>query len=607
MLPLVQQYIDEVDYHLRKMHQQNFHVLWEEPTRKGEWCGKFQLVQDLAFVHAVLYHFTQKKTHLKYAKRYLMDFDKGYHFTSLFLGLTYELIQSELSDAEKEEFGKEWVAQVPAQLEHYVQVSKGAYKKWKHVSNHALCACFYADYARHLFPEYAAPYEFERITDVIWECWWRHREFWEQASNYEAFSELFLIAWADLRGMKHIFFKTPSLINMMERNLQIISPNGIPAAYGDSGHIEHALTWVALMERFSLESQKPPYRTAAAKLFDYLQQIQIKNNVQALDAALKENIYNARLIYSMLIHQISWLAYAAYIGKDNPQEPAATFFPEYGLITRLPLYYQLREEDKIQLGKHTLQTQQLALCRINPTTQDTYHLLLSVGRELIHDHADAGSILQFSKNHTVLLGTNGYLQRELLYHHTFFIQPESYPDYPDDHPDRIYMGESTSSGTVESFSPEMGTATMAFIDYQGFPVDLKRTILLSEQGNLLLWDMITAKKSGYIGGPLFHGEKIRKVSSTEFVIRNKLLQSMNTLKGQNPPGELHIDFFSGVTEVVSGRLRIPRVYKDQYKGFPVCHYTKMWKQSYVGRRFVCGKQRLEPGKSYTMVTLMKPS
>ena len=204
-------YLAMVEKHVSYLHHRRFHRLLNTPTHKGEWCGRFQLTQNLAFQFAVLHDFKGNYKHLELAKKYLLDIDKGYHFTSLFCGKAYELLRNKLTISERKDFARSWVGDVMTQLNGYVPKialgSKKDFSTFENVSNHALCACVYADYARKLFPDESRHYHFERITDRVWDVWWKRREFQEQATNYEGFSECFHCVWADLRGVKKEFYR----------------------------------------------------------------------------------------------------------------------------------------------------------------------------------------------------------------------------------------------------------------------------------------------------------------------------------------------------------------------------------------------------------------
>ena len=84
-------YVRELIPVIRFLHGPRFRHLRTEPTRPGEWFGRFQTTQCLAFLFAVLHRATGKQPYLRLAVRYLLDFEAGYHFTSLFCGRTYEL------------------------------------------------------------------------------------------------------------------------------------------------------------------------------------------------------------------------------------------------------------------------------------------------------------------------------------------------------------------------------------------------------------------------------------------------------------------------------------------------------------------------------------
>ncbi len=606
MLDHRQAYLEMVEKHIRYLHHKRFHRLWNSPTREGEWCGRFQITQNLAFQFAVLYDFTGSERYLENAKKYLLDFDQGYHFTSLFCARTYELLRNKLTVSERKDFAKRWVSDGRDALSQKVGCEDDI-KPLRNVSNHALCACVYADYAQKLFPHESRHYHFKRITDRVWDVWWKRREFQEQASNYEGFSECFHCVWAELRGVKDEFYRTDSIRNIFERNERIVSPAGIVTAYGDSGHNEHATAWLALFEKVARETGNESLKQTAWKIFSCLKSLNLAKSAIVVDKALKKNIYNSRVLYAQHLHTMSWLAMAALWSdpklKNKPRHNYA------GVNTRLPYGYKLKTSDQKRLPTRKSPAHQVALTGGPDDPEKRTFLLLSTGPKLVHDHPDAGSILMLSRGHSCLLGSNGYLQRELLYHNTFYAQKSSWSQFPEDKHGQVIRGDDNCHGCIEDIQIRRNDSycRISFQKYHNMPLTLCREIFIDSSGNVTLLDRATAQKKGLCGGLLFHAEHIRKISERIYRCRINMLRSMCGMELANAPDALLVDFIYPEGNIGISRLNLPEIYSSPvYQSFPCCHYTKVWQRSYTARKCLYIKRELQQGQEEVFITRLAP-
>ena len=323
-------YAREMEHVLRYLRHRRFRHLWTTPAHPKEWHGRPAIMQSLALQHAVLSRCTRRKEHLRLAKQHLLDFDQGYHFGALFSGKAYELIGDALSSAQRDAFARAWVAGAQHQLEGYVLGpggDPGVIGTWQQVSNHPLCACVYADYARKLFPAESRPDRFERVADRVWKLWWARGDFAEQASNYEGFSMIFLCTWAELRGRGSEFFAMPTIRNMLERSERIVSPTGIVAATADSGHNEHATAWVALYERAAHHTRDGRWRQLAWEVFGHLTRRGLLDAARGLKRIADANVYNGRCMYGLFLHAMSWLGMASLWSDGSVRPKARTNSP----------------------------------------------------------------------------------------------------------------------------------------------------------------------------------------------------------------------------------------------------------------------------------------
>ena len=238
--------------------------------------------------------------------------------------------------------------------------------------------------------------------------------------------------------------------------------------------------------------------------------------------------------------------------------------------------------------------------------RESTYLLVSVGPALRHDHSDAGAILMMSKGDTCLLGTNGYLQRELLYHNLFYVQPAEHEYYPDDRHGRVVTGDPKSVGRLEEYRAGDGESycRISIDQYMGMPLSLCREIIVNSDGSVIIVDRARALEDGLQGGPIYHAERIRRISNLAFRLRIERLRSMNGLEVRNAPGSLNVELLTPVEDIDVRRLGSPSVYTDNpfYQTYPCNHYTKIWARSYTARKCLFIKRDLGKDVERVFVT-----
>lgn len=579
---------------------------WDGEYRDDEWGGRHRIVQDFALIYAVLHKLTGDEEYRELAVEHLLDFGQGDHFASILCGTAYELLADGLNPDERSTFGAEWVAEAEDSLDRYVG-DRGQIGDWNQVSNHAIGACFYADYACHLFPEEAAKHDYQRRTDAVWEAWWNQREFHEQAANYEGFAETFLSLWADIRGKTDAFYETPSVVNMLERNLKVVTPGGIVTPYGDSGYHQHQCKWIVLFEKVARDRYDGRFQDTAADIFSYFRTHVFDRFLETVESLPEEeSIYNGRLIFKNHLHELAWLGLAA-LWHDPDVEPQRRPDPT-GRVRRLPYGYVLDDADTRLLPDRRMVDGQVALTGGEPGSDEHTYLLLSVGPELVHDHADASAIQMLSRDASTLLGTNGYLQRELLYHNAFYAQPSDWDQYPEDDPAHIISGDEDCQGSVEQLRIDDRTAycRVTFHRFHGMPFRLTREVLLDGSGDVTLIDRVRPQEEGYCGGPLFHAETINERPDGTYRLRTDQLRSLGNVVSRNPPGELDVDisYPNGSTAVVQPAL--PPIYEESYNDFPTTEYKQVWKRSYAARNCLAPRCEFEADEETVFVTRLHP-
>lgn len=599
------EYIDLVESGVETLRRPNLTEYWEGEHRDDEWGGRHRIIQDYALIYAVLHEFTGEADYRDLAIEHLLEFGRGDHFASILTGTAFELVGDELSPSERETFGEAWIADAEGALDQYVGDGNDI-EEWEQVSNHAIAACFYTDYACHLFPDMAAQHDYQERTDRVWDVWWNRREFHEQASNYEGVTETFLAKWATIRGKEEAFYDSPTVRNIFERNLRSVTPKGIVAPYGDSGYHQHQCKWIGLFERIGADTSDGRFLDAAADIRSYFRKHIFEHFLETVKALPEhESIYNGRLIFKNHLHEIAWLALAAFWhDTDVEQRPR----PEpAGRIRRTPYGYVLSDSDERVLPDERMVDGQVALTAGTPGSGDHTYLLLSVGPELVHDHADASAIQVLSRDATTLLGSNGYLQRELLYHNAFYAQPSDWDRYPEDDHSRIITGDENCRGEIETIDIDGRTAhcRVTFDQFHGMPLSVTREVLLDECGEVTLIDRVRAHEDGYCGGPLFHAETIEE-SDGYYRLRTDQLRSLGNVVSENPPGDLLVTTTYPDADVTVAQPDLPPIYDEGYQEFPTTEYKQVWQRSYVARNCLAARKPFEANEESVFVTQLRP-
>lgn len=322
---------------------------------------------------------------------------------------------------------------------------------------------------------------------------------------------------------------------------------------------------------------------------------------------MRGNIYNSRMCYAQHIHMISWLAMAAL--WTDPKLKTVPRYNYAGINVRLTYGYKLKRGDKQRLPSGKTIACQVALAGGPDDPAKRTFLLLSTGPRLLHDHPDAGSILLLSRGNTCLLGTNGYLQREFLYHNTFYAQNSSCSQFPEDRHGRVIGGDDDCRGTIEDIriGKNYSYCRISFAKYHDMPLTFCREIYIDNIGNVTLVDRARAKEKGLCGGLLFHAEHIRKVSERTYHLRINKLRSMCGLELTNAPGSLLIEFSYPEADIGILKPVLPAVYSARrYQGFPCSLYARIWQRSYTARKCLYTKQGLQPGRDTIFVTRLVP-
>jgi len=598
------EYLRELRHFLTRIYTPELSPIWEKPGRKGDWFSTGMMRHWLSYAFAVLWKLEGRKRDRAEAKRLLLQFPEAHSFACWAGAGAYEILRSSLTRAERDDFAGKWISFIPQNLEHYCGRldNRSAYG-----NNHKVMACLWADLARELFPRHAKPFEFESVTDRVWEMWWDRRDFQEQGTGYEGFTEHAHCIWAKVRGVEKEFYTSPSVLNMYERNMLVITPGGMIAAYGDSGHPVQPSHWPAMLERVARGTRDGRFRQCADDIFQGCCRTGYWKRIGPVEGLMNRPLYLARCIYRNYAEDAMAMADAAF-QCDERLEPKPR--PYAGLIRRLPMNEVLRKNEREggRIAPERYNVQQVALT--GGPKSETY-LLLSVGRQIGHDHPDAGSIQLLAHRDTELLGTNGYLSRDLYLHHTFFVQEAGRPAFPDDRHEEGFHGSSGSYGEVEAMETgaDSSYCRVYFEGFHGLPADLAREFLIGRDGVVTVTDLLQVSKGTLRAGLLFHGERVRRLGPHSFRLRIETLKMNDGMQIPNLPGELDVNFAFGEGEVaIRNGLNLPAILDTlpAYQVFPCTGYKKFWKSSYSARQCLTFSREVAAGGEARFVTVLTP-
>ena len=388
---------------------------------------------------------------------------------------------------------------------------------------------------------------------------------------------------------------------------RIVSPSGIVTPYGDSGHHEHMFSWTAVFEKAAAQTGHGQWKQTAWDIFRFWQRQNPERMLASFARTSKANLIRGRGGLSQVLGNLSWLAMAALWSDPKLRRRARTDLT--GVNARVRVGIRPKPTARRLPDEHMVPCQ-VAMTG-GPTEPDAQtYLLLSVGPKLPHDHADAGAILMFSRGDRLLLGTNGYLQRELPYHNTFHVQGRRLKRFPDAAPGRMQPGDPECAGQIESLVLGQRTSRcrMSFATYHGHPLSLEREVVIEPTGAVPVLDRAVAQADGLCASPVFHGEQVRAIGPNAYRLRLATLRSMNGMEWRNPRGHLVVEFLHPDPRARVTPLGLPGVYRQQanYRQFPCVHYAKAWQASYTARQCLAAPVPLEKGRETLFVTRLVP-
>lgn len=598
-----QDYLRELRRFLKRIYVPELSPIWEKQGRPEEWFSVGMMRHFLSYAFAVLWKFGRRARDLREAKRLLLEFEEAHPFSCWAAAGAYQILKSSLGNAERDGFAERWVGHAKGSIDHYC----GSLDlRYAYGNNHKVMACLWADLARQVFPRHAEPYGYDAVTDQVWQLWWDRRDFQEQATGYEAFAEHAHCVWAKVRGVEKEFYTSPSILNMFERNMLIVAPSGLITAYGDSGHPVQPSHWPAIFERVARATRDGRFRQCADEIFQRCCRTGYWQKVGPVEGLSRMPQYLARSVYRNLAEDAMAMADAA-LHCDERVKPKPR--PYAGLVRRLPVNEVLRQGEREggRVKPERYNTQQVAL--VGGSGPKTY-LLLSVGRALRHDHPDAGAIQLLAHGDTTLLGTNGYLCRELCYHNTFFAQEADRPCFPDDRPKKGLPGSSECHGTVESLesSADSSFCRVRFEGFHGLPADLVRDIVIDREGTVTLIDSLHVRQGTLRAGLLFHGERVREDGPHTYRLRLNTLKMVDGMMVEKEPGEVSVHFAFGEGQAETRRLEMAPIFDTLpvYQVFPCSGYKKLWKASYNARQCLAFSREVDRGEQARFVTVLRP-
>ena len=576
------------------------------PSLPGEWGGQGSMASYLAATHALLSRRGNADAHLSAAREYLLLPTPTHTFaTSALWTAMHELRKAGMVSAEDEERIATGAS---------VVVRGGQRHHTNHIgmrkSNHAVTSAALCDAFSRLWPERPEAEEFRTEAEEVWADWWLLPENLEIASNYEAFSQVELLAWAERRGQLGFALENTGTREWMDRALDSQLPSGVMPGYGDTCTMELWPDWLGLYAWIAVHTNSSRALDAAGRMFEWLEKADWMANVRLI-SDLPEDPYRARQLWTQIPRTAWYLSLACDMLRDRPESLRPEPPEARPVVTHRTIFAAPPEWDAswplqpIEPGPRLPDkaVMKLGSCANSPTA------MLACARQMWHDHIDSGSVLNFTSAETVLLDGPGYMQRYPIFHNLFWANDsdEIWPHYV--HPETQHDPGLADDYTVKGMTG--GAVAQVFLlenpSPHGAPMHHERLAVLSRRGIMVIRDMVTAKAPGLVGSPLWHQEEIVGHGAGWAIGRIHEFRGMNGPKMKNGPASLLITTPYETEQWHVHESENPDPYASPAYVDPVTRYFTFWKRSFVTRMCLSRPRDLLPGTPIEFLTVLLPA
>ena len=387
-----------------------------------------------------------------------------------------------------------------------------------------------------LLPHRAESSAWTAFSEEMLEKWLLVSDVPEDASNYEPITMFYTVKLAELLDKEEALFQNPLMRLAGARYVDLICPVGVLPDYGDSEWgVEWGL-WVALFEKFSGVYQDGRFKWASREL--------LRRSLAEGHGKDADGIASHGVNFGLLVDAYLWSD--DEVAPEKPKEGSAILYRALADASFSPVQGQLfdiklgpRLEDKLVLR--------------GGWEEDSAYLALNLMKPIGHDHMDAGAIVTFVAEGSVLLHDTGYIQKAPEYHNLFYVQDlqeeflrPSWPHHPDRHdykPSMTYFCDLSRVSLAVLRSPF----------YFGYPINHTRTLVFDKAGRMVaVHDAGEVYAGEYELGPIYHVEKIVEKQPNFFDTQLEAIQSVQPAWGTirpNKPRKLLVAFPLSVGEV----------------------------------------------------------
>ena len=348
------------------------------------------------------------------------------------------------------------------------------------VTNHAtftMAGCAMVEY---LFPDSEQAPTLHAFSETIWSEWWAIRETPEVAVHYEPFTQTSLIRKAQLTAREDQFFSDPIVRASFERNLLHLSPLGAIPTYGDGSWATSWSWWAAGFAEAGAYYQDGRFLWAAHRILDYAYEQRFWNN--ALNSAdFLDDSVSVRHVIDADVLLASYGLVLAELWED-PEVEEVVPSPGSGVTHR----YLPAEGQPFRTGE---KVEEKLILRGGRQKNDIY-MAVSLIKKAWHDQYDAGAILQFAANGSMLLNETGAEWKAPVFHNCFLVRPKS-EGFLD--PQEVASAESCATIDYLHESECACLAALSSASHQGYAVDHRRVITMGRKNQVAgIWDTAVA-------------------------------------------------------------------------------------------------------------------
>ena len=577
-----------------------------DPPLPGEWGGQGSMASYLAATHALLSRRGGTREHLAAALEYLLLPTPTHTFaTSALWTAMQELRRAGIVSAENDSRIADATADVVRGGQRHHRTRVGMRK-----SNHAVTAAALCDAFSRLWPDHPQAGEFRAEAEGVWNDWWPLPENLEIASNYEAFAQVELLAWAERRGQLDFALANPGTQAWIDRALDSHMPSGVMPGYGDTCTMELWPDWVGLFAWIAVHTHSGRALDAAERMFEWAEKADWMANVRLIDD-LPEDMYRARQLWTQIPRTAWYLALTADLLEDLPE----SFRPELPavrpVVTHRTVFAAPPEWDaswSLQPIAPGPRIPDKAVMKLG-AAQASPAAMLGCARQMWHDHIDSGSVLNFTSGETILLDGPGYMQRYPVFHNLFWANEADgdWPHYahPTTHHDPGLADDYTVKGMTGGAVAQV--VVLENPSPHGIPAHHERLAVLSRRGVMVVRDAVTAKAPGLVGSPLWHQEEVVRRGPGWAVGRIHEFRGMNGPKMPNGSASLLISTPYEPEPWQVQEMDNPDPYDSPGYVEPVTRYFHYWKRSFVTRMCLSRPRELPTSTPTEFLTVLLPA